>query len=307
MSEAVSVSILMNCYNSERFLQETLDSLFKQTWQNWQLVFVDNCSTDNSSKMISQYRHDERVNYIMTPHHMSLGEARDFGLDYCQGKYICFLDTDDLWDSAKLKKQVVFLDKHPDALLTYSGCYFINENSKITGKRDLAYKYGNLFGINLANYEINIPTLMIRRDALGMIDKPYFDPLLKFAEDNNLAMRLLACGPAACQPEKLVYYRQSRGSLTNKTVDLWGPEMEYTFKKLDALGVLIPNSSKKQRQLALAKIAYYKAVYLVQIHEFKQAAALLKEYRFSNLKYYLLYWASYSPALWSLAHHLRSY
>lgn len=300
------VSILMNCYNSQKYLDETLQSLFNQTYPNWQLVFVDNCSTDNSKKIVDKYEQDARVLYIQTPHHMPLGEARELGLNRCSGDFICFLDTDDVWRSDKLEKQLEFLHKDNEAMLCYSSCFYIDEKSKITGQRNLKFKYGDLFGDNLAQYEINFQTVMIRRKALNQINRPYFDPILKFSPDYNLIMRILACSSALCLNDKLVYYRRSAGSLTQKSIDLWGIEAEYTYQQLDSLGILVSKSTSRQRQLALATIAYYKAISMMNHDNCIAAADVLKKYRYINYKFYVVYRAARFPRLWNLLHKLKA-
>jgi glycosyltransferase involved in cell wall biosynthesis len=305
MNSETLISVLMNCYNSEKYLDETLQSLFSQTYPNWQLVFVNNCSTDNSNIIIDKYKQDSRVSYLQTPHHMPLGEARELGLTRCSGDFICFLDTDDIWISNKLEKQLEFLQRNPKLLLCYSSYFFIDEKSKITGKQHLRFKSGDLFGENLAKYEINFQTVMIRRNALNSVNTPYFDPTLKYCPDYNLIMRILACCSAVCLEEELVYYRISPDSLSQKTIDLWGVEAEYTYQQLDTLGLLVPNSTPRQRQLALATIAYLKAISMMSHNDCMMAVEILKEYRFINYKYYIVYRAARFPLFWKWIHSLK--
>jgi len=305
MNNQSLVSVLMNCYNSEKYLEETLISLVNQTYLNWQLVFVDNCSTDNSNVIVDKYKRDSRVIYLKTPCHMPLGEAREYGLKWCSGDFICFLDTDDIWRSDKLERQLKFLQNNSEILLCYSSYFLIDEKSQITGRRKFKSRSGDLFGYNLANYEINFQTVMVRRKALELVSRPYFDPSLKFSPDYNLLMHILACGQAACMNEKLVYYRKSSGSLTQKSIALWGKESEYTYHQLDKMGILKNKSTGLQRRQALAKIAYYKAEHCIAEDDYHGARELLREYCCTNYKYLILYLISYFPALWRLAHRFK--
>lgn len=305
MSNTPLVSILMNCYNSEKFLEETLQSLVRQTYTNWQLAFVDNCSTDKSKEILNKFCPDSRIVYLSTPHHMPLGEARELGLESCSGDFICFLDTDDLWKPDKIEKQLDFFLKHKEVMLCYSSYFFIDENSKIIGRQDLKFRYGDLFGYNLARYEINFQTVMIRQEALKQVDRPYFEPTLKYSPDHNLMMRLLAYHPAACLKEKLAYYRKSSNSLTQKSVNLWGIESEFTYKQLDALGLVVPKSTVKQRWLALGIIAYYKAAGMMSNNDCKGAVEVLRKYRFINHKFYIVYLAARYRFIWNLLHRLK--
>ena len=95
VNEEPLVSIIMNCYNSDRFLNEAIDSVYSQTYQNWEIIFWDNASTDTSAIIAKSY--DERVKYHFESKTTSLGKARNLAVKKASGKYIAFLDCDDLW------------------------------------------------------------------------------------------------------------------------------------------------------------------------------------------------------------------
>lgn len=304
MSEPL-VSILMNCYNSQQYLEETLLSLVNQTYKNWQLVFVDNCSTDNSRIIVDDYRQDPRIVFLQTPYHMPLGEAREYGINYCSGDFICFLDTDDLWVPTKLEKQISLFLQYPELVLCYSGYYFIDENGKVIGKSHLQAKFGNLFGENIARYLVNFQTVMITQESLKKIQKPYFDPLIKYSPDYNLVLRVMACGTSICQKDRLAYYRISNNSLTSKSIHLWGEECEYTYNQLQNNGVLLANSTASQRRICLAYIAYLKARYYISKGDYFIANSLLNKYKFTNYKFLMTYLISKVPLLWKLAHRIK--
>ena len=97
------VSIVMNCHNGEKYLKEVINSIFNQSYKNWELIFFDNASIDNSAKIVKHFS-DKRVKYIYSKY-VKLGIARKRALDNCKGEYITFLDCDDYWDSNKLKLQ----------------------------------------------------------------------------------------------------------------------------------------------------------------------------------------------------------
>ena len=108
------VSIIMNCFNGEKFLRESLKSLFDQTYENWELIFWDNLSSDNSKKILQNFN-DKRVIYFCSEHFLSLYKARNNAIQKCSGKYILFLDTDDTWISTKIEKQVEFLENNSES------------------------------------------------------------------------------------------------------------------------------------------------------------------------------------------------
>ena len=96
------VSILVNCYNGERYLNQCINSIINQSYKNWELIFWDNCSTDNSSKIIKNYK-DKRVKIFKSKTFNRLYKARNLAIKKCKGKYICFLDVDDMWLKKKLE------------------------------------------------------------------------------------------------------------------------------------------------------------------------------------------------------------
>lgn len=99
------VSIIMNCYNSSKFLKEALDSVMLQTYSNWELIFWDNKSTDESANIFKGYQ-DERFKYHLASQKTDLSEARNLAIEKAEGEWLAFLDCDDIWKSTKLELQV---------------------------------------------------------------------------------------------------------------------------------------------------------------------------------------------------------
>ena len=95
------VSIIMNCYNGEQFLAEAVQSVINQTYNNWELIFWDNASNDNSQNIIKNFN-DKRIKYFFSKVNEPLGKARNNALKKTQGQFIAFLDCDDLWMPSKL-------------------------------------------------------------------------------------------------------------------------------------------------------------------------------------------------------------
>ena len=95
------ISILMNAYNAELYLEEAINSIYNQTFNDWEIIFIDNCSIDQTCKIAQSY--DNRLKYFKTNENIPLGAARNFGLNFVSGKYLTFLDTDDVWEKKNLK------------------------------------------------------------------------------------------------------------------------------------------------------------------------------------------------------------
>jgi len=128
------VSIITPSYKSEKFIFQTIDSVLAQTYQNWELIIVDDCSPDNSNEIIENYcKKDNRIKLIKLEKNSGPAVARNKGIDLARGKYIAFLDSDDVWLPEKLEKQIQFMKKN-NVLLCYSSYLIIDENSKEIGK-----------------------------------------------------------------------------------------------------------------------------------------------------------------------------
>ena len=106
------VSIIMNCYNGERFLQESIKSVLSQTYENWELIFWDNQSKDKSAEIFKSFN-DKRLKYYFAEKHTLLSEARNEAIKRSTGEFVAFLDTDDYWERDKLELQLP-LFKNPE-------------------------------------------------------------------------------------------------------------------------------------------------------------------------------------------------
>ena len=121
----ICVSIIMNCYNGGKYLNEAIDSVLVQTFQDWELIFWDNQSSDNSAKILQSYE-DERIQYYLSEKFTSLGEARNQAIMKSKGEFIAFLDCDDLWMLDKLEKQIPLFNDSKVGLVICD-TYFFNE------------------------------------------------------------------------------------------------------------------------------------------------------------------------------------
>ena len=90
------ISIIINCFNGEKYLSKTLDSILKQKYQKYEVIFVDNCSTDKSSKIYKKIK-DKRFKYFKTPQKLKLYASRNFAIKRAKGDFVAFLDADDWW------------------------------------------------------------------------------------------------------------------------------------------------------------------------------------------------------------------
>ncbi len=124
------ISVITPMYNAENYILETINSVLSQTYQNWEMIIIDNCSTDNSVKIVENI-HDKRIQLIKLDYN-SGGPARprNVGIENSKGDYIAFLDADDVWNLSKLEKQIKFINKNKIKFTSFD-CSLIDENSKL--------------------------------------------------------------------------------------------------------------------------------------------------------------------------------
>lgn len=206
------VSVVMNCYNSERYLREAIDSVYAQTRGDWEIVFFDNASTDRSGEIANSY--DGRLRYFRNPTTIPLGAARNAALAQCRGKLIAFLDCDDLWLPGKLEKQIPLFDDPEVGLVFSNNTLFATDGTwRPNFRTGSDYAVGRCFGPLLRRYFLAIPTVVVRRAALNGLQE-WFDPDFSVCEEVDLFLRLAHDWKLAMCEESLAAYRVHGASET---------------------------------------------------------------------------------------------
>lgn len=130
------VSIIMPAYNSEMYIRETLESVFKQDYAKWELIIVDDCSTDNTRDIIREYqKKTDKIRLICLPKNQGVANARNTAIKDARGRYIAFLDSDDIWVSDKLSKQINFMKDNFYVFTYHDYVIFDTALSKECGKQ----------------------------------------------------------------------------------------------------------------------------------------------------------------------------
>ncbi|WP_281699511.1 glycosyltransferase family 2 protein [Cetobacterium somerae] len=164
------VSIITPSYNSEKFIKETIESVLNQTYINWELLIVDDCSTDESPKIIKEYsKIDHRIKYLRNEKNSGPAITRNRGLDIAKGKYIAFLDSDDFWDKQKLELQIDFMEKN-NLSITHSDYFFTDCSGKIIKKLETSNEidYKKL----LRGNQFKTMTMMMKKSFIGNTKLP---------------------------------------------------------------------------------------------------------------------------------------
>lgn len=165
------VSIITPSYNSSKFLKDCVASVFSQTYKNWEMIIVDDCSKDNSKEIISELStKDKRIKPIFLEKNVGAAEARNAAIRQSKGKYVAFLDSDDLWNPKKLEKQLSFMYENEIAF-SYTNYQFMSENGEdlsniISAPEKMTYDS------YLKNTMIGCLTVIIDREKSGEFEMP---------------------------------------------------------------------------------------------------------------------------------------
>ena len=281
----------MNCYNSDTFLKEAIDSIYAQTYQNWEIIFWDNASTDTSANIAQSY--DEKLKYYYASELTPLGEARNLALKKATGKYIAFLDCDDLYLAEKIEKQVLLMENDNYAMC-YGSAITINEKGMEIGRFKTKNKSGFLFGKLLERYEINMQSVMLRHsvlleNSLGFVTK------LKYCPDHNLFLEIASRYPVAVVQDFVVKYRIVDNSLSRQTVDIAAPEIKFTLDEIANRNPELRRKFSDEYTIAYQKLHYYDAVAAIYRNDRKQARQELKSVIRTKLEYFILYLLLFTP------------
>ncbi|MGM8360835.1 glycosyltransferase family 2 protein [Flavobacterium sp. ARAG 55.4] len=214
------VSVIIPTFNSEKYISDTIQSVQNQSYQNWEVIIVDDASTDETQTIITPFLTNKRIKFYSLEKNSGTGVARNLAVSKASGKYISFLDADDLWKPEKLEKQINFMQKQK-LPFTFSFYDCIDDEGKLLGKRleaprNLSYTQlffcnyvGNLTGIYDVEYfgKISISSIRKRQDWMHWL---------------TLLKKIKTAKPV---PESLAIYRIRKNSLSNSKTAL----IQYNF------------------------------------------------------------------------------
>lgn len=205
------VSIIMPTYNCGRFIRESIESVIAQTYTVWELLIVDDCSTDNTAEIVAAYK-DSRIHYQRNNQNMGAALSRNKALREAKGRYIAFLDSDDVWAPDKLEKQIAFMEQNGYAF-TYHEYTEIDEASKPLGVYVSGKKIIGQWGMKSCCWP-GCLTVMYDTQVIGLIQIP------DIKKNNDSAMWLQAIQMADCYllAENLAQYRRRVDSITPDTI-----------------------------------------------------------------------------------------
>lgn len=288
----------MNCYNGEQYLRQAIDSVYAQTFSDWEIIFWDNASTDGTSVIAQSY--DDRLRYFCSEKTIPLGAARKAAMREVRGEWIAFLDCDDYWYADKLEKQLGYLEKE-QYVLCYAGIAEVNPDGSLIRTVLPNYPSGFMLEQQLLQFEINMVTPLLRKEVLDRFELS-FDENITASEEYNLFIRLMAKGKVCAISEVLGVWRISPGSLTDKQISKWADERYYTLEQLKRENPGIELQYARAFREAAARAEYYKARYLMSEGKKSEAIKIMAGIAPQDMRYRVLWLGMHLPYFWKLVH-----
>lgn len=205
------VSIIMPSYNTAQYIADSIRSVQAQTYKNWELLIVDDCSSDNSDDVVAPFLSDARIRYLKNEVNSGAAVSRNYALREAKGRWIAFLDSDDLWHPEKLERQIFFMGKE-NCHFSYTYYQEIDEASQPLGVTVQGPRHITKAGM-LRFCWPGCLTVMYDAQEIGLLQIP------DIRKNNDYAMWLYVIDKADCYllPEILAGYRRRSGSISNQS------------------------------------------------------------------------------------------
>ncbi len=248
------VSIILNCYNGERYLNEALTSVLNQTYKNWELIFWDNKSTDKSKIILKSFKNN-RFKYFYSKNHTSLYKARNLAINKSRGQFISFIDADDTWDENKLLKQIKLFNEKNVAVV-YGNSWIKNEkiNKKkifIKHKMNKGYIHDEL----IKSYNVGILTAVIKKKFIHK-KKKIFNDKYNIIGDFDFFLKLSQKYKFNVIQEPVATYRVHDNNLSKLKKDIEIKEYEHWLRNNKKI------INKKNFEIIKTKILHLKFIQL---------------------------------------------
>jgi glycosyltransferase involved in cell wall biosynthesis len=214
------VSAVIPAFNAARFIEQAIDSVLAQTYTNYEIIVVDDGSSDDTLEKLKSY--GNKVTIISQPN-KGVSSARNAGIMKSRGEWVAFLDADDYWEKEKLARQIDYIKQNHDVVLVHTGKRLFGEHGTIEYDDDeapfhLLRQSANFRSLLVRNC-VNTSSVMVKRDVV--VEAGMFDITLRQCEDQDLWLRVAKRGQLGYIPEDLFNYRMHGGQATAKTGELY--------------------------------------------------------------------------------------
>lgn len=210
----IKISVIMSVYNAEEYLNESIRSILGQSFQDFEYIIIDDCSTDGSLNIIKSYKHDSRIKLLENEVNIGLTKSLNKALNLAGAPYIARMDADDIALPYRFEKQFAFMEKHPRVGIVGSSYYEIDEDGKREGEIILPVEDSEIRRAIFKFNPFNHGTVMIRKGALDYLG--FYNEKLVNAQDYELWFRILSKHKGYNTPDKLVLRRNPKNSITVK-------------------------------------------------------------------------------------------
>jgi glycosyltransferase involved in cell wall biosynthesis len=266
------VSVIVNCYNGEKYLFDALTSIFSQNYENFEVIFWDNRSSDRSSQIAKSF--DSRLKYYLAPSFTPLGKARSRALAKASGDYVCFLDVDDLFCPNRIMDQVSFMEEN--SLYFSFGSYELINSASRKIKQNLEKQFvGCRLAEQIKRYSICMQTVMIKKEVFNN-EWCKFRSELIHSPDANLFLKILAKYPAGSMSKILARYRKHNLQLSKKTLPAVGAEHKTNMDELILYFPEVRVKFSREIEFAYAKVSYLNAISFIAAKDYDAAARKLE-------------------------------
>jgi glycosyltransferase involved in cell wall biosynthesis len=229
----------MPAYNARQYITESIESVIAQTYTNWELIIVDDDSTDDTASIIKEFsQQDPRIKYLYQDRGRQ-GKARNKAIKNSNGDYIAFLDADDLWEQSKLEVQIDAIENSPDITLLFTQGFILQPDgdSIPMDVKVQNWSFQNDIDLFITQNQIPILSVLVKKQAI--IDAGYFseDLAIQNAEDYHLWIKLLKQTTFLSIPNRLFYYRVHEQQSTYKNNNL-SMAVAYAFINLASAQII---------------------------------------------------------------------
>lgn len=287
------VSVNIPCFNSEKYIAETIQSVLDQTFEDFEVIVVNDGSSDKTGEIVKSFS-DPRIKYY-AQENIGLSRTRNRQLELSSGEFIAFLDHDDIWMPQKLEKQIPLFEKNPNVGLVYCDTVFFQ------GKKDLYSVYskekphrGRVFRELLSRYFLSMETVVIKRQALVGLDH-WFDDALTMAEEMDLFLRIAYQWELDYVDEPLAKWRMHNESESHKHSYLIAREKEIILEKLSRLFPDFENQYAQEIKEQKKMIDYHWALSMWEKGDKAKAREYLRPYVFKEKKMLIAFLLSVFP------------
>ena len=264
------VSVIVNCYNGEKYLTQCIDSILSQTYENLEIIFWDNKSNDNTSSIINKYQ-DKRIKYFFSKQHTNLYYARREAIKKTKGEFIAFLDVDDYWLKNNLEYQIKLFEDQEVGFVSSDFLIKFEEKNKFIYSNKYKHTSEKLLSSLLKSYNIGLLTLIIRKSSLENLGF-YFDSNYHYIGDFDMVIRLSSLYKMGRTNKYLSVYRIHKNNESSKGLDMQINEMEIWYSKMQNINIISKDVN--------FKFIYYKILYM------KGMKYILKNQRIKVLYYF---------------------